>query len=508
MSKKGKEYWVNKLKNQNLPVLGDVVGELNKITGSDEGDVNQLAEVILRDPNLTSHVLKVANSVHYNYSNAQISTVSRAIVTIGTKGIRAICIASMAMESLLGKTPKERVLALIAQGFHAATQAKNLLRSVEGEEASEEVFIAALLFNLGEMAFWMTEEPSEENKALHSDSAKARRAAMEQILGCNFKAITLELAKQWQLGETLEEALYPRETSSLKVKAVVTGERLSRASMYGWESPQLKKVLKEVSEYTGVSMEESLERVRKGGDQAAEMALSYGVPEACPLIPNSMADFVMERPKPSDKILKGDAALQLRVLRDLASATEEGIDVNTIFQMVLEGMHRGIGLERVCFAFVKGRKLIAKYVLGEGTDHWRSSFVVDIGPYTDNIFTTAMEQGGSHWFTQTTIEKQPELFTAEMSTIIGKRPAFVHALEVDGRKVALFYADRSTYGGKLCETQFESFKHFCQQAQLSLTLLSKKKPKPGAKKKPAVQSRTSSTTKTVPKNVPIFRSGS
>ncbi len=51
--------------------------------------------------------------------------------------------------------------------------------------------------------------------------------------------------------------------------------------------------------------------------------------------------------------MKGDSSIQLSVLRDLSSATNEGLDVNTIFQMVLEGMHRGIGLERVCIAMVK-----------------------------------------------------------------------------------------------------------------------------------------------------------
>lgn len=475
MAGKGLQHWVDKLKHQNLPVLGDVIGELNKITGSADSNVNQLAEVILRDPNLTARVLKVANSVHYNYVKTQINTVSRAIVHIGLKGVRAICISSMLMESMLKNKPKERVMELIAQGFHAATQARNLLKSAGGEDdLGEEVFIGALLYNLGEMAFWLSEKSDSKNKDLYSDSPKVRRAAMEKILGTSFKALTLELAKQWRLGETLEEALYPRENASVKVKAVVTGERLSRASLYGWESPQLKKVLKEVADYTGMSLEDALKKVKQGGDQAAQVALSYGVPEACPLIPNSMEDFVLEKRMPVDKIMKGDAGLQLNILRDLSNATQEGLDVNTIFQMVLEGMHRGIGLERVCIAFVKGHKLAAKYVLGEGTEHWRTSFLIDVGPFTDNVFTNALEHGGSHWYTLETQEKQPELYPTDLITIVGKMPSFVHVLEVEGRRVALFYADRWNFGGNLSESQFDSFQHFCQQAQLSLNVLTQK----------------------------------
>ncbi len=81
------------------------------------------------------------------------------------------------------------------------------------------------------------------------------------------------------------------------------------------ESPQLKKVLQEVADYTGMSMEDALKKVKEGGDQAAEVALSYGVPEACPLIPTSLEDFVFEQAKPISKAMKGDSSIQLSVLR-------------------------------------------------------------------------------------------------------------------------------------------------------------------------------------------------
>lgn len=481
MSTYGLDRWVEKLKNQNMPVLGDVIYELNQITGADDSDVNQLAEVILRDPNLTSHVLKVANSVHFNYAKAQINTVSRAIVHIGLKGVRAICISSLVMESLLKGESKDRVLALVSQGFHAATQARNLVSMVESE-AAEEVFIAALLFNLGEMAFWSSESLAHFDEDLLDVSPKVRAAAMQRVLGASFKSITRGLAKHWKLGETLEQALFPPKTyeskkASDKVTAVITGERLSRAALYGWDSPQLKKVLKEVADYANCSLEDALSMVKKGGDQAAEVALSYGVPEACPLIPNSLAEVVIERKRPKSKVLKGDTSIQLSILRDLAAATSDGIGVNTIFQMVLEGMHRGIGLERVCLAFVSRRRLAAKYMLGEGTDHWRRSFSLDVGPFTDSIFTYTMEKGGSHWFDEKFVGAHKEYYPEEQVSLLGRFPSFAHVIEIDGRQAALFYCDRWNFGGKLSAEQFESFKHFAGQAEISLNLLSQKNDK-------------------------------
>lgn len=472
MANKGLSHWVTKLRTQNTPVLNNVIVELNAITGDEEADVNQMAEVILRDANLTSHVLRVANSVQYNYGKARINTVSRAVVLIGLKGMRAICISLLLIDSLLTGKSKQRVLDLMAQGFHAATQARNIVLKLDSD-AAEEAFIAGLLYNLGEMAFWAAQEMNPENEALINDDMRVRRQAMETQLGTSFKAVTKELARHWKLGETLEQVLAPSEQSSDVVKAVVTGERISRAALFGWDSPQVKKVVAEVSELLGISDDQSETMIKNSADQAAEVALDFGVNEACPLIPSSRSK-VPKKSKPASKILKGDAMLQLNILRDLSNATYERMDVNTIFQMVVEGMHRGIGLERVVIAFIKKRKLQAKYMLGEGTEHWRSSFMFDVGPYSESIFTHAMEKGGNHWFTQDAIASQSNLYPNDLITIVGRFPSFVSTLQIDDRKVALFYADRWNFGGRLSEDQFESFKHFSNQAQASLNLLSSK----------------------------------
>jgi len=87
MSQQKLQKWVQELRHKDMPVVGTVIAELNQITGSDASNASELAEVILRDPNLTSHVLRVANSVQYNYSRQKINTISRAIVLIGLKVI-------------------------------------------------------------------------------------------------------------------------------------------------------------------------------------------------------------------------------------------------------------------------------------------------------------------------------------------------------------------------------------------------------------------------------------
>lgn len=273
--------------------------------------------------------------------------------------------------------------------------------------------------------------------------------------------------------------MFPPAHASAKIQAIVEGERLSRAALYGWESPQVEKVLGEIARFADMSEEQAMKMVKETSDKAAEIALSYGVSEVCPLIPTSTRAAQRLKREPPSKILKGDPHLQLSILRELASATSDQLDVNTIFQMVLEGMHRGIGLERVAIAFINVRKLQAKYVLGEGTEHWRESFNFDIGPYSENVFTQSIEKGGAHWFNQEDLTSSSHLFPEAQVRILGKLPCFLSVMQIDNRKIAAFYADRWKHGGKLTSELFESFKHFANQAQTSLNLLSKSRQRTG-----------------------------
>ena len=484
--KKGIKYWVHKLTKQNMPVVGKVMAELNSLTGSDEADASQLAEVILRDPNLTSHVLRVANSVHYNYSNTPINTISRAIVLIGFKGMRAVCISLLMIDSLTGKGEKERLLQLIAQGLHAATQARDLVK-LHDDEAAEEVFIAGLLYNLGEMAFLASETVSSKDPDILSPDAKVRSAAMERMLGTSFKSITRSLAKQWNLGDTLIQALSPSSASSKSVQAVIIGERMSRASLKGWDSGPVKKVVDEIAHFSKLLPEQCFEMAQESAERAADIALQYGVADASVLIPGKELTVSSSHGGESayktqaHKIMRGDAQLQLNILRELTSAASEHADVNTVFQMLAEGMHRGIGLERVVIAFLLRRNATAKYVLGDETNNWREVFDFDVGPYSENIFTYAIEATGATWINQDFIDKKRRLFTEDIARVTGERQSFIYVIQVGKRTPALVYADRGDFGGKLSEDQFDSFCHFAEQAQLSLNVLSRQEKQKGLK---------------------------
>ncbi len=482
MAIKGLQAWVEKLGKIEMPVLATVVKELNELTGSDESDVNQLASVILKDANLTSQVLRIANSVQYNPSSYPINTVSRAIVLIGFTGVRAICVSVMVIDSLLGKQPRERLLEAMAKAFHAAVQARNLVRHTK-DGAREEVFIAALLYHLGEMAFWAcVDNAADDLEALLATGNHNFREAMEQVTGTSAKAITKALAGVWTLGETLEDALYPSASPTPKVAAVCLGEEISRSALHGWDSSEMAATLSKVAKFSDQPYAQVRQMVMEAADEAAAVALTYGAAKVCHLIPSAQS-HVGEVDPEKNRVMKVDAQLQLNILRELSTALSEKLDINTIFKMVLEGLHRGIGLERVCVAFVNKDRLEAKYILGGGTEKWREKFQFGLGPRDENIFTHTLKQGEPLWIDPATTPGLKHLYCPDTLSVLGKYPAFVAAINVNNRNVAMFYADRWNLGGSLQKELFESFRHFVLQTQMSLQMMSRKVKSPKGKKK-------------------------
>ncbi|HBM08794.1 MAG TPA: histidine kinase, partial [Pseudomonas sp.] len=145
--------WIDRLNQSELPALAAVVQDLQRITEQEHASVQQLADVLLRDAALTSKVLRVGNSSYYNPSQETIKTISRAIVMIGFDNVRLISLSVSLIDGLLDRTPRQQLQELLARSFHAAVQARNIAGYVLTKH-EEEVFIAALLHEVGELAFW------------------------------------------------------------------------------------------------------------------------------------------------------------------------------------------------------------------------------------------------------------------------------------------------------------------------------------------------------------------
>lgn len=465
----GTAAWVEHLARSELPVVAGVVSELTRLTEQSDVSASKLVEVILRDATLTSQVLRVANNPYYQQAGARqqapVTSVSRAVSQIGFSGIRAIIVSLMFIDSLFRNKPKATILSALARSFHAAVQAKDLMRSIN-EHLAEDAFISALLYQVGELAFWTWGGKSAEMLSRHIEEEGGDLEVLAKAcLGTDLKSISQELAGRWHLGETLSQALDHNAVKGPAAQAVLLGNAIAASAEHGWNSPEFTAVLDQVTAFTGKRREQLRQRIIENAMCAAEVAEGYGAGQICAFIPSSFDVEGVERAP-----LAPNAQFQLDTLRELSDLLSKKTDINTIFQVVLEGMHRGVGLERVALLILNPERslLQTKYVLGDALDKWREYMKLGVDSRYPSPLGNALETRQPMWLKPR--GAGVEFYTPAYAKLFGHGAAFIAPIYAGSRSMGVFFADRGGCG-ELSETQYNNFCHFAQQANLALSVL-------------------------------------
>ena len=147
------EAWIQRIGEQEMPIFGRTVQEIVSVSQDSETSASEMAQAVLRDSAMTAKVLRLANSSYYNPARNHVSTISRAVVLLGFDTVRSMCLSIALIDSLTQGQQREQVIQEMARSLHAAVQARNVALQ-RHDSSPEEVFVAALLYRLGDMAFW------------------------------------------------------------------------------------------------------------------------------------------------------------------------------------------------------------------------------------------------------------------------------------------------------------------------------------------------------------------
>jgi HD-like signal output (HDOD) protein len=505
MEDAGTEYWTKKLTNSEMPILSNVVFLLNELMDDDTAGFKQLAEVILKDPHLTTHILKLVNSPQYNLTGRRINTVSRAIVILGFRKVHSFCMSLMAVDSLVSKQRRERLLATMNKAFFAAVHAKEIYKQISHNPAEQEnVFIAGLLLNIGEMVFWAHGGKSTDSldDNVIENMLNNSNYFIEKELGTSFRSLSKALSKTWDLSELLQISLSSKSVDTKKslgmqVQAVIFGDLLSK--LKNGQEAQRRALVMRIAKFIKREMIDATQLVNASSEMSAKTALDFCSRETSRLRPKMLVHTMIKNdvkkavstfdktsialkkstiPKPAMKpaqVLLPDLGLQSKILHDLANDRAKSMNMNTILRVVLTGMHVGIGLERIVMAVFNKDQIQAKYVLGEGTEDWQDRFLFSVGIHEDNIFSETIKKPQPVWIDSTYIKAHRHQCNEKITAVVGGHEALVGVLKLNNRNIVMFYADRSSTGESLTQAQFESFSRFLIQAESSVLSIADKR---------------------------------
>jgi putative nucleotidyltransferase with HDIG domain len=80
-----------------LPSLGAIDSTLRELLGADQGYTSQIAEVIRRDPSLTTRLLRLVNAVYYGKSKPA-RNIDEAVFYVGVRQIRQLAMVTQIIE--------------------------------------------------------------------------------------------------------------------------------------------------------------------------------------------------------------------------------------------------------------------------------------------------------------------------------------------------------------------------------------------------------------------------
>jgi HD-like signal output (HDOD) protein len=466
--------WILRLRDQEMPVLALTVQQIAQASEREDSSAAEVARIILQDPALTAKVLRLAGSSFFNPAGHPVNSLDRAVVVLGLNTVRALSI-SVAVINTLMNPPRERVMRDMARAFHGAVQARSFAQACQADDP-EEVYVAALLYHLGRMAFWCFggEQAARLDEALREAPEAAEHMEM-RILGFRLSRLTAALNRDWRLSPLLGAAL--EGAGDARAHHVRQGIALAQASESGWSHAATRDLLARMAEESEMGLEEMTEQAHENARQAAQIAADYGAGDLGRLIPrpaasDGWADPLVARPGPpaTDASPAPDPARELRILRELASTLEGQPDMNLVFGMVLEGLHRGLGLDRVLLALLSPdrQRLQTRSLLGRDAEALRGAFNLDVAANPGALVSRVLDTRRGLWLRDGDEARRLGIPGPILDPVVQARGCLMMTLAGRGRPIGLIYADRHPSRRPLDADAFAGFVHFCHQANLAL----------------------------------------
>ncbi len=223
-------------KMSKLPVLPQILVNLNRVASDEAASAEDLGKVILKDQSLTMRVLKVVNSAYYRrHSRQRITTVTKAVVILGFNGIRRLALGLSVFEMLRSAS---KVPALHDFWCHSLLTAigARLLAVKGGYTYEEEAFVCGLVHDIGKLVLAYC-APEEYGRILSetSDRSSVRRLERE-IFGLHHGQAGRKLAARWGMPPVVLEAISEHHRFDLKeagddlsplLQAVIGADRLA-----------------------------------------------------------------------------------------------------------------------------------------------------------------------------------------------------------------------------------------------------------------------------------------
>ncbi|MCA1938231.1 MAG: HDOD domain-containing protein [Dechloromonas sp.] len=261
----GTNAWVEHFKEVELPILRLTANRLAELRDAAETiNTRTLANIVMHDPLMTLRVFRYMQEHRPKSQNAEITTIERSLVMIGTMKFFDSCQELPIIEHQLKGHPKAMLglLKVIARSRQASLWARDwaLLRQ---NTRFEEITLAALLHDFVEilMHCFAPTLAIRTRERLTANPSLRTRVVQEEVFGAPLADIMRELVELWGLPELLLSLLDPADAETFNVRNVNLAVDLARHTANGWNDAALPDDFRAIEELLHIGHSHLLERV-------------------------------------------------------------------------------------------------------------------------------------------------------------------------------------------------------------------------------------------------------
>jgi HD-like signal output (HDOD) protein len=183
-----------------LPAMPNVVGRILELLSCPDSAMTELADVISHDQALVARLIKVSNSAFYGRGQ-KISTLSQAVVMLGTRTIRSLVVAASTRSlfptdnTAIGMWGQSLWRHSVECGL-ASRRVAERIRYADPEEA----FIGGILHDVGKIVMLLN-MPDEYRRVIKNQSSarKCSAVAEQNVLGFDHTMVGELLLDKWNM---------------------------------------------------------------------------------------------------------------------------------------------------------------------------------------------------------------------------------------------------------------------------------------------------------------------
>lgn len=475
------QHWVDVIAKSELPAITSTAKMLDKFNNDDKSSLPKLSKAILHDQALASCLLRVANSVQHLSIN-KVSTVSRASVVLGIQAVKNICLTSRLVEGLLANKDlddkvHQQLMRSMANSFYAGLLAK-MMAPQYAEDTQEELYLAAMLYHIGETAFWGVGGESAKNLASFVDTTPAIfQQKCHHELGGDFTQLSSELAKTWSLSDLLLKALNQPQSRTIEVKIVYFADKLSHCIANPTGSfEEFQQLLNDISKITGLNIKQLTTKISILRDQAAKLLSSYGAA--------ALVEYIHPLPREKDfndhahKVLRYNPNKESEILTacmHLNKSLKTTTDVSLFIQTTLASLAKIFAFEQSSFLMMVDDKSEIKcrftYDIDAQAINNKQKFHLN---RSSNIFSYSMENDQPILINDKQAKQWYQYITGEIADYIGNGALIILPVKVGHKAIGVITGQIFIADKEISTRDFEHCNALIEHLNLSLTMLSHK----------------------------------